>query len=209
LSTIAIIKGKELYKLKRIRALQKKAKAYHFIAFNLDRYEMLYQADLEPDLIIVDSETGINLHTLMNDFKKTNTKIAVSLPEVDSHQLTELFKLPLHGYFLANEEIGRMTRGITFILQGMTYTHPHIAKVLLDEYIKMVNPESYRPNDLLTKQEWAVLERLVEGKSNCTIAETLVISEKTVNNHVASILSKLNVPNRTNAVSRAMKYNWV
>jgi DNA-binding NarL/FixJ family response regulator len=50
---------------------------------------------------------------------------------------------------------------------------------------------------------------LADGKSNRAIGETLYISEKTVKNHVSSILQKLNVNDRTQAVVVAIKNGWV
>lgn len=50
---------------------------------------------------------------------------------------------------------------------------------------------------------------LAYGMSNRTIGETLFISEKTVKNHTSSILQKLDVNDRTQAVLLAIKNNWV
>ncbi|MDI3257718.1 MAG: response regulator transcription factor [Kyrpidia sp.] len=61
----------------------------------------------------------------------------------------------------------------------------------------------------LTRREFEVLQLLAEGRSNRDIAKTLVVSEKTVKNHVASILDKLLVRDRTQAVLVALKRGWV
>ncbi|CAB3395179.1 response regulator transcription factor [Kyrpidia spormannii] len=61
----------------------------------------------------------------------------------------------------------------------------------------------------LTKREFEVLQLLAEGRSNRDIAKALVLSEKTVKNHVASILDKLVVRDRTQAVLVALRRGWV
>ena len=66
-----------------------------------------------------------------------------------------------------------------------------------------------RPFHLLTKRECEVLQLLTDGQSNRTIGETLFISEKTVKNHVSSILQKMAVNDRTQAVVTAIKNGWV
>ena len=69
--------------------------------------------------------------------------------------------------------------------------------------------EVRRPLHLLTKRECEVLQLLTDGQSNRVIGETLYISEKTVKNHVSSILQKMNVNDRTQAVVMAIKNGWV
>ncbi|MDI3327899.1 MAG: response regulator transcription factor [Alicyclobacillaceae bacterium] len=61
----------------------------------------------------------------------------------------------------------------------------------------------------LTRRECEVLQLMAEGRSNRDIAKTLFVSEKTVKNHVASILDKLVVRDRTQAVLVALKHGWV
>jgi two-component system response regulator DegU len=61
----------------------------------------------------------------------------------------------------------------------------------------------------LTRREREVLQLMAEGKSNRAIGEFLFISEKTVKNHVSSILQKLSVQDRTQAVVISIKNGWV
>jgi len=65
------------------------------------------------------------------------------------------------------------------------------------------------PPDLLSPREFEVLRFLVEGHSNKEIAADLCISERTVDNHVLHILTKLNVPSRTAAATYAIRYRLV
>jgi DNA-binding NarL/FixJ family response regulator len=61
----------------------------------------------------------------------------------------------------------------------------------------------------LTPREVEVLEYLVEGLSNKTIAARLGISDQTVKFHVAAISGKLGAANRTDAVRRAIRRGLV
>jgi DNA-binding NarL/FixJ family response regulator len=61
----------------------------------------------------------------------------------------------------------------------------------------------------LTRRELEVLQSLTEGRSNREIAETLFISERTVANHVASILAKLGLHSRSAAASYAVRSQLV
>ncbi len=64
-------------------------------------------------------------------------------------------------------------------------------------------------NNPLTEREQDVLRLLATGASNPEIAEALFISRGTVRTHVSSILSKLDVHTRTEAVSRAYREGWI
>jgi len=55
----------------------------------------------------------------------------------------------------------------------------------------------------LTERETEVLELVAAGKNNPTIARTLILSEKTIRNHVSSIFAKLRVADRAEAIVRA------
>ncbi|HHV92950.1 MAG TPA: response regulator transcription factor [Firmicutes bacterium] len=59
--------------------------------------------------------------------------------------------------------------------------------------------------DRLTSREREILECIVGGQSNKEIAATLLISEKTVKNHVSNILRKLELADRTQAAIYALK----
>jgi DNA-binding NarL/FixJ family response regulator len=62
-------------------------------------------------------------------------------------------------------------------------------------------PEEVFPE--LTPREREVLELIAQGASNSQIAETLVITDKTVRNHITSIFSKLQVADRAQAIIKA------
>jgi two-component system, NarL family, response regulator LiaR len=65
------------------------------------------------------------------------------------------------------------------------------------------------PVEQLTEREMDVLRLIAKGKSNKEIADTLVISEKTVKTHVSNILSKLHLADRTQAAIYALRQRLV
>ena len=70
-------------------------------------------------------------------------------------------------------------------------------------------PQPGLPYEGLTQRELEVLQLAADGLSNKEIAEKLVISEKTIKNHIANIFSKLQVNDRTHAILYALRKGLV
>jgi DNA-binding NarL/FixJ family response regulator len=61
----------------------------------------------------------------------------------------------------------------------------------------------------LTPREVQILDNIAQGMTNKQVAYALTISEQTVKNHMSSILRKLSVNDRTQAVVYAMRQGWI
>jgi DNA-binding NarL/FixJ family response regulator len=90
------------------------------------------------------------------------------------------------------------------VARGEAVIHPKIARRVLT-VVRRVNTPQVDPFEPLSDRERAVLQELAKGRSNNRIAETLHISEKTVKTHVSSVLAKLQLSDRTEAVAFAWR----
>ncbi|OCS87415.1 response regulator [Caryophanon tenue] len=136
----------------------------------------------------------------------------------DETYVTHALKSGALGYMLKEMDADEIVEAIKVVALGGSYLHPKVTKNLVAEFRRLSEHENKgsfhqteirRPFHLLTKRECEVLQLLTDGQSNRTIGETLYISEKTVKNHVSSILQKMNVNDRTQAVVTAIKNGWV
>lgn len=92
--------------------------------------------------------------------------------------------------------------------QGEAILSPRIAARLVQE-IQGVKKEAHNALADLSERELEVLRLIAKGDSNATIAEKLVISEKTVKGHVSNILGKLHMLDRTQAAAFAWEQGVV
>lgn len=180
----------------------------------------LYEEN-QPDVILMD----INMPT-KNGVEATaeliaqypDAKVMMLSIHDDESYITHALKSGALGYMLKEMDADEIVEAIKVVSKGGSYLHPKVTRNLVAEFRRLSEHENKgnfhqteirRPFHLLTKRECEVLQLLTDGQSNRTIGESLFISEKTVKNHVSSILQKMNVNDRTQAVVTAIKNGWV
>ena len=102
------------------------------------------------------------------------------------------------GFLLKDAPRGRLAESIRTVARGETLLDPSVTRRLVERFVK----PAVRPGlvEALSAREVEVLREIAVGKSNQEIAQTLFISEWTVKSHVVSILAKLGVRDRVQAV---------
>ncbi len=177
--------------------------------------------DHAPDVVLMDinmpGKNGVDATAeLIGEFPDAKV-IMLSIHDDESY-VTHALKSGALGYMLKEMDADEIVEAIKVVANGGSYLHPKVTKNLVAEFRRLSEHENKgnfhqteirRPFHLLTKRECEVLQLLTDGQSNRTIGETLYISEKTVKNHVSSILQKMNVNDRTQAVVTAIKNGWV
>jgi DNA-binding NarL/FixJ family response regulator len=109
--------------------------------------------------------------------------------------------------------VSELVKAIRQVHEGRSYIDPSVVHKLVDRFSNKKRCTSGADEDSpiidpLTAREIEVLKLLVGGLNNRAIAESLVISERTVQAHLTSIFSKMQVSSRLEAVMMAIRLGW-
>ncbi|MCH8185490.1 MAG: response regulator transcription factor [Chloroflexi bacterium] len=142
--------------------------------------------------------------------------VILMTPTEDTGELFEAIKSGAWGYVSKLADVGTIVKCIRKVCQGemplqeTMASHPEVGRRLLEEFQTMArNPRMRDVMAPLSQREMELLRQLGQGRSNKEIAHTLNITAQTVKNHITSILRKLDVNDRTQAVLAGLRYGWI
>src|SRR3954447_7858394 len=167
-------------------------------------------AELAPDVVVMDLNMpgigGIEATRLVAA-QAPATRVLVLTISSDDDTIMQAMMAGASGYMLKDASVEELVAGIRAAAAGESSISPRIASKLL-AWLREGQLEQPTPGALqadLSEREIEVLRLLAEGKGNAEIAQELFISPKTVKNHIASILMKLQIENRIQAAVYAVR----
>ena len=158
--------------------------------------------ELKPDVVLMDLRMpGLNGIDATRKIVAAEPAVGVLVLTMfeDDDSVFAAMRAGARGYLLKGSEQEEVTRAIRSIASGEAIFGPAIARRLIG-YFSSASTEAFPE---LTAREREVLELIAEGRNNQAIAEQLVLSLKTVRNHVSNVFNKLQVTDRAGAIVKA------
>ncbi len=176
--------------------------------------------ELEPDILIIEAElprlSGIQA---AQRIRREQPHIGVLILTGDDQEQTlfDAIRAGAAAYLHKDCEPGELTDSIRrvrsgqFIINEKIFSRPAVASRVLAEFreLSVYGPGSSHVFAPLSPREVQILDNIAQGKTNKEVAYALAISEQTVKNHMSSILRKLSVNDRTQAVVYAIRQGWI
>lgn len=170
---------------------------------------------LKPDVVLIDldlpQKNGIELTKELIE-KTPEVNVLLLAAADDQRRISKIIKAGALGYILKDANAGIFQEAITTVAHGDAYIQPCLLTKLINEFREILSDEQTikPPEDLgLTQREMEIVSYIACGQSNKDIARKLYISEKTVKNHVSSILKKMELDDRTQVAVYAYKKGLV
>ncbi|WP_209124532.1 response regulator transcription factor [Alkalihalobacillus sp. BA299] len=152
---------------------------------------------LMPDVCIMDIEmpekSGLEA---AEELKGLQCKVIILTTFARSGYFQRALKAGVSGYLLKDSPSEELASSIRSVMDGKRVYAPE----LIDDLYSEENP--------LTEREKAVLELIADGKNTKEIAEELNIKAGTVRNYISTILDKLDVKNRIEAITQSKEKGW-
>jgi len=178
---------------------------FQVVAEAADGSELVARAStLKPDVVLTDLEMpGVDgveaIHQIHTTLPSVRVIVLTAFDTDD--RIISAIQAGAQGYLLKGAPRGEIFNAVRVVSAGGSLLHPLVTTRLLEHIRAPEEP----PIEPLTEREMDVLRLVAQGRTNREIAQSLTITERTVKFHVSTILGKLGVTNRTEAVSIAVQ----
>jgi DNA-binding NarL/FixJ family response regulator len=166
--------------------------------------------ELAPEVVVMDLNmpgmSGVEATRHIAGFAPLTRVVVLTISDQDS-DVMDAIVAGACGYLLKDASIQELIRGIRAAAVGESLISPHIAAKVL-QHVRATSVDTDRAATIrseLSEREIEVLKLIANGKDNAEIAAELVISPKTVKNHISNILMKLQIENRIQAAVYAVR----
>ena len=178
---------------------------------------------LHPDVVLMDVRMpemdGVAATRLLSA-SHPEVKVIILTTFEDDETVFEGLKAGARGYLLKDISSEEMAQAVRKVAAGEALIQSRLTRKVLAEFSRLATatdrqssvkggPGAETLPVALTERELQVLQALTRGLSNREIAEQLVITEGTVKNHVSSLIDKLGVRDRTQAVLKAQELGLI
>jgi DNA-binding NarL/FixJ family response regulator len=167
--------------------------------------------ELSPDVILMDitmpEMNGLQAAEIISKQYKNTRTLILSMHDNEDYVLRSL-EVGAHGYLLKDSTREDIYKAVQMIHNGEKFYSSNVYNIIVNGYINKVKNKPSSGESVkskLSRKEKEILKLIVEGKSSREIAELHDLSIRTVDNHRANMMKKLEVKNAAELVKLAIE----
>ena len=164
--------------------------------------------ELRPDVLALDVQlpdlNGLEV-TRQLRAKGASTAVLILTVHNDPQTIFGLLESGAVGYVLKDEALETLVSAVRSAARGETWLSPAVARQVVRRAVAGSASDATEALSALTPREVEVLRLIARGLDNTAIAQELVLTKRTVQNHISNIYGKLNVASRTEAALLAIR----
>ena len=165
-----------------------------------------------PDVIIMDISlpklNGVDATRQIKSQCPTTAILILSAYDDDEYVFS-LLDIGVAGYLLKTTSGDQLALAVESVHRGESILDSTISKKAINRFQNTNNISVNKECDLLSGREVEIVKLAAKGMTNKEIADTLVVSKRTVEGYMRSIFNKLAVGSRTEAVICGLKKGWL
>jgi DNA-binding NarL/FixJ family response regulator len=169
---------------------------------------------LRPDVVLMDIQMpdgdGLQATRRITDDAELRSRVVILTTFERDEYVFEALQAGASGFLLKNAPPEELLHAVRVVAAGDALLAPSVTRRIIEQFAsRPVRPELAAQLESLTQREREVLTMLARGKSNAELAAELFVSEGTIKTHVSSLLSKLGLRDRVQAVVLAYESGLV
>ncbi|MFF0826428.1 response regulator [Brevibacillus sp. NPDC003359] len=171
---------------------------------------ILKATQLQPDVVLMDLSlpNGLDGFTASNEIRKSNPFVKIVILTMHDEEIfvQKAINVGVHGYILKNSHGELLFQAIMEVCRGKRFYKTSVSEEIIKLWLKS---DAKTLPSVLTVREKELVRLIVLGYTNKEIADKLLISVKTVENHKTNIMQKLQLDTKHQLIQYAIKNRYL